>query len=137
MKSLKFLIIISVISSFLFSSCKYEFPDDEMVGSWVLVEFIIHHDNDTKTITSGHDDWEDLAIEFGYNKFTINADLTYDYIDYWGETTKYTWERLSEEKVRLWKDHVALVILRKDELRYYYYPEISSDIIEVKWSKKN
>jgi len=137
MKNLKSLIITVLILSFGLSSCDYEFPDDEMIGTWVLSEFIIHFENDTKSITNGHELWETLSVDFGYNKLAINADLTYDYIDYWGETTKYTWERLSEDEVRFWKNNIALVILRKDESRYYYYPEISSDIIEVKWTKKN
>ena len=136
MKNLRYLLVLAFFTSVSFYSCDYEFPDDEMIGTWNMLELVVPDGGETKAIHNGDEQWESLASDFGFNKLIFESNLTYSYIDYWGNAETYTWERIDEDNVRLWKNTNSIIIKRDDEKHYTFYKKDDINLLEVKWGKQ-
>ena len=136
MKNIRFLLAFILLTSTSFFSCDYDFPTDEMVGTWYMSGIVIPDGDLDKTIHNGDTEWESLASAFGFKKMIIEDNLTYTYIGYWDDTAVYTWERLDEETVRLWKGTNSMNIIRDDATHYTFYKKDDVNLLEVKWTKQ-
>ena len=136
MKNIRFLLAFILLASASFFSCDYEFPTDEMVGTWKMTEIVIPDNDLDKAIHSGDTEWESLASAFGFKKMIFEENLTYTYTGYWDDTAVYTWERLDEETVKLWKGTTSMKIIRNDATHYTFYKKDDINLLEVKWTKQ-
>jgi len=136
MKNTRFLLAFILLTSTSFFSCDYEFPTDEMEGTWYMSEIVIPDGDLDKAIHSGDTEWESLASAFGFKKMIFEDNLTYTYIGYWDDTAVYTWERLDEETVKLWKGTTSMKIIRNDATHYTFYKKDDINLLEVKWTKQ-